>query len=406
MTKCYPVKYHDSKPSRGIKIDWDAVRKEYKRLKIPKEYYYPLRPDFSKVSYVVSMSQRARGKTTQLLILGLVLYAMYGIIPHYIRQSSKQCEPMNIRNLYEVVLANGYVSKIFGEQWNHIFYRGKRWYLCRLDEDGNMVERDSVSCCVCFGLDEAEALKSVYNCPTGDMIFFDEFISSRMGFDDFKNFCDLVSTIGRKRYGVVVFLSANTINRNSRWFDEYAIAETVRKMELGDTEQVVSPLGSHFWIELLAADESEDRVFVNRRLFGFRNTKLDAITGRGSWAEETFQHIPPDPEDDREQVKLLNNRIFIEMNSQLVKLAIVKHPYIGICVYVTPATKTYPDSIIFTADDIVDTRHIFCFGKGYPVNKIWTLYTSGRFYYAHNAAGCFVQAYVSYAQSRQRAMVR
>lgn len=405
MIKRYPIKYIDGKPSRGILIDWKAVRREYKRLKIPKQYYYPLRPDFSKISYVVSMSQRARGKTTQLLILGLVLYAMYGIIPHYIRQFSRQCEPMNIRDLFDVVLVNGYIERIF-EQWNHIFYRGKRWYLCRIDEDGNMVERDSISCCVCFGLDEADSLKSVYNCPTGDMIFFDEFISTRMGYDDFKNFCDLVSTIGRLRYGVVVFLSANTINRNSRWFDEYAIADTVRKMELGDTEVVVSPLGSHFWIELLEADNSEDRAFINRRLFGFRNTKLDAITGRGSWTEETYQHIPPDKEDEGYHVAMLNNRIFIEMKGQYMKLAIVKNPDIGVCVYVTPATRIYEDSIIFTADDVLDSRYVFCFGRGLPVNKIWTLYTSGRFYYAHNAAGCFVQAYVSYAQSRQRTMVR
>lgn len=406
MVKSYPIKYHDNKVLRGIKVDWDAVRKEYRRLKIPKEYYYPLRPDFSKVGYVVSMSQRAMGKTTQVLILGLVLYAMYGIVLHYIRQNSKECEPMNIRNLYEVVLDNGYVGKIFGEEYNHIYYRGKRWYLCRLNEDGDVEAKDAKACCACFGLDEAKPIKSVYNCPTGDIIFFDEFITSRMGFDDFSNFCDLVSTIGRKRYGVTVFMSANTINRNSRWFDEYAIADTVRKMELGDTETVVSPLGSHFFIELLKADESEERQYVNRRLFGFRNTKLDAITGRGSWAEETYQHIPPDPEDEREQIQIINNRIFIEMNSQLMKLMLVKHPQIGLCVYVMPATKTYDDSIIFTADDIVDRRHVFCFGKGLPVNRIWTLYTAGLFYYAHNAAGCFVQSYVSYAQSRQRAMTR
>ena len=406
MIKRYPIKYHGGKVSRGIIIDWDAVRKEYRRLKIPKKYYYPLRPDFAKVGYVVSMSQRARGKTTQLLILGLVLYAMYGIVLHYIRQTSAECEPMMIRNLYDVVLANGYIEKIFGDQYQHIYYRGKRWYLCRLDDDGEVVERDGSACCACFGLDEAKKIKSVYNCPTGDMIFYDEFISSRMGFDDFTNFCDLCSTIGRQRYGTVIFLSANTINRNSRWFDEYAIADVVRKMELGDTEEVISPLGSHFYIELLSADESEDRQYVNRRLFGFRNTKLDAITGRGSWAEETFPHIPPDPEDDREQIEVLSNRIFIESKGQLAKLMIVKHPQIGLCVYVMPATKTYSDSVIFTADDLKDKRYVFCFGKGLPVNRIWTLYTSGRFLYAHNAIGCFVQSYVSYAQSRQRALVR
>lgn len=403
MIKPYPVKYWDNKPSRGIKIDWNAVRKEYKKLKIPKEYYYPLRADFDRINYIISMSQRARGKTTQILILGLVLYAMYGIQCHYIRQFSEQCELRYLKDLYKIVLEYGYLQKIFGDRWNHIFYRGKRWYLCRLDEDGNIEEKDETHCCICFGLDEAAAIKSIYNAPRGDMIFYDEFISPRMGFDDFANFCDMVSTIGRLRYGTFVMLSANTINRNSRWFDEYAIAEVVRPMQLGETKEIASPLGSHFLVELLSADKSEERQTVNRRLFGFKNSKLDAITGRGTWAEETYPHIPADGD---EPAVYLCNRIFLEMNGQYMKLAVVNNPDIGMCVYCTPATKIYNDSVIFTADDVKDRRYVFGFGKGYPVNVIWKLYQAGLFFYAHNAAGCFVQAYVSYAQSKLRAMVR
>ena len=406
MIKRYPIKYKDGKMSRGIVIDWAAVKKEYRRLKIPKQYYYPLKADFSRVGYVISMSDRSRGKTTQILILGLVLYAMYGEQLQYIRQLKSQCEPKMIRNLYAVVLECGYISKIFGDQWNSIFYRGKRWYLCRVNENGEIEEKDSTHCTACFGVDECFDIKSTYNAPLGDIVLYDEFISDRMGYNEFRDFCDMCKTIFRDRYGTVCFLAANTINKNSRWFDEYAIADTVRKMEQGDTQEVASPLGSHFFIEIMTANASEDRAYTNRRMFGFHNPKLAAITGRGTWAEESFPHIPPDPDDEREQVHMMCNRIFIEMNGQLMKLAVVRNPEIGICVYVTPATKLYDDSVIFTADEVKDRRYVFLFGKGLPVNFVWDLYTKGRWYYAHNAAGCWIRAYVTYAQGKLRNMTR
>lgn len=405
MIKRYPIRYHDGRKNRGVKVDWKAVKKEYKRLKIPKKYYYPLNADFDTVGYVISLSDRSRGKTTQILILGLVLYAMYGIQLHYIRQNSGQCEPRHLKNLYQTVLDNGYFQKIFGEEWNDCFYRGKRWYLCHRNEDGQIDKKSDDHFCICIGLNEADSLKSIYNAPLGDMIFFDEFVNNSFGYFDFKNFCDLVKTIGRDRYGVVVYLAANTIDKHSRWFDEYAIAEYVRIMEPGQTKQVVSPLGSHFYIEILQRDESEERAFVNRRLFGFKNTTLDAITGRGAWAEETFPHIPID--DEENPVEMLCNRIFVEMHGDYLKIAIVRHPTIGLCCYVTPATRIYDDSIIFTADDIRSRNYLFGFGSGKePACVIWDIYKKGLFFYAHNGAGCFLAAYIHYANTRYSAMHR
>ena len=92
MTQPYKIRYIQNKVKFGILIDWDAVRREYKKLKIPKEYHYPLKADFGRVGYVIDMSDRSRGKTTNKLIVGLLLYAMYGIQLHYVRQKSSQCE--------------------------------------------------------------------------------------------------------------------------------------------------------------------------------------------------------------------------------------------------------------------------------------------------------------------------
>ena len=133
MVKPAKVTYYHNTKALGIKIDWIRVRKEYDKLGIPPEYHDPLKPDFSRIGYSIDLSDRSRGKTTNKLLVGLILWQMYGIHLHYIRTNSRQCEPKNIRQLYDTVLSCGYIDKITGGKYNSIAYKGKRWRLQLLD---------------------------------------------------------------------------------------------------------------------------------------------------------------------------------------------------------------------------------------------------------------------------------
>lgn len=407
MVKPAKIKYINGDKSNGILIDWQRVRKEYdkvlaaasKRLGTDcTQWHDPLKCDFGVVGYSVDLSDRSRGKTTNKLLVGLILYLMYGIHLHYLRYKEKQCEPRNIRNLYDVILSGGYIEDMTGGKYNSISYKGKRWRLCLVDElEGDVLETDPDHCCICLGIDEAPELKSIYNDTVGDMIFFDEFITTAYGYDDFINFTDLCKTIIRDRKGPVIYMSANTINRQSPWFDEFGIREIMQTLQPGKPVTISTDLGTHLYIEILTPDTSEKRETVNRRFWGFDNPRLNALTGRGEWATEFYQHIPKRDEEHPERVLL--GTVHIEQRGTLLRLQLVDHPVLGIAVFVMPATRLHEDSIIFSGGELHDKRYIWGFGKGTELEIIWEMYARGRFWYATNGCGQIVKSYVSYVSS-------
>lgn len=390
-------------PSVGIDIDWRMIERAYDRLKIPDRFHRPKMDGIEHLGYIIDMSDRSRGKTTNKLILGLLLYWAYGIQLHYIVHSKNQCEPREIRDLYRTVISNGYIEQITGGKYNNIAYRGRRWNLLMLDDDGHVLEQDPDACCVCFGLDDAPKRKSIYNAPLGDMIFFDEFITTETNWDDYKNFSDLCKTIIRDRKSPIIYMSANTIDKNTHWFDDLCIRDQVEKMNPGDHIETITDLGTHIYIEILSHETSMQRQDVNRRFFGFRTAQLGAITGKGDWTTDDYPHIPSQKDD---AVRVLHNAVFVQRGSKLAKLQLVQSRIRGICVHVMPATRTYDDSIIFTADDLADDRYVFGFGKQTTVGAYWDLYMQGRFWYSDNAVGAFIKSYVSFVNSRISAMRR
>lgn len=410
MIPTQKIRYIGGKQELGIVIDWKLVRKEWDRLKIPPEYEYPIpaAADPAKVGYIIDMSDRSRGKTTGKLILALILYKLYGIKLHYLCQVSSTAEPKMIRDLYDTVISCHYIIKIFGDGWNHISYYGKRWTLEKMDDDGKTIETDDDWCCICFGCDEAPKLKSKYNCPRGDMIFYDEFIGAYYGYNDFLWFTDLCKTIIRDRQSPLIFMSANTIDRQSPWFDEFAIRPEVEALSMGSHAVIATDLGTHIYIRIMAPDRSEKREKVNRRFWGFNSPRLNAISGRGEWATETFPHIPS-VAADRERgdtVEQREGRLYLEHQGMLLRLRIMEHSRLGLVVYVSPASRLHDDSIVYTVGEITDKNHVFGTAKGTAAEVPWILYQRNLWYYSSNAVGMVVKAYtMAMVQCRQRMRV-
>lgn len=392
------IEYINNNQALGIKIDWKLVRKEYRKLHCPPSTHNPLLADFDKCGYVIDLSDRSRGKTTNKLLVGLILFKLYGINLHYIRQSSEDCELKAIRKLYETVQDYKYIAKIFDDMFNDIKYIGKRWYLMKRSDNGIEYQCED-DCTYCCGLDESDHMKSTYNAPRGDMIFFDEFISTFYGANDFVRFNDICKTIIRDRLSPVVFLSANTINKNSPWFDEFIIRKEIETMEQGESK-IVNSYDTHIYVEILTADNSEVRQAVNKRFWGFPNPKLASITGKGTWATDHYQRIPIYRNPYDEQPRTLQDILYISMSGKLVKLKLVNEPTLGLCVFVTPATIVHANDIVLTADEITNKRTLFGLGKGTFVEAYWKLYDQNKFYYARNSEGDFVRSYLSYYKTK------
>lgn len=396
------IKYIDGDPSKGIAYDWKRIRKEYRKLKIPDKYYNPLRVDPERAGYCMALSDRIRGKTTETMLLGMIMHKLYGTIIHYIRNAKDQITPKNLKDLFHTLVENGYIEKITDGKYNSVDYYGKRWtYVYRDPDTGKIIEKCPRHFCFCAGLDESDDLKSSYSCPRGDFIIFDEFIElGGYGYNDFICFADIISTIFRERLCGMIYMLSNTIDINSPWFDEYCIRDEIEQMGQGESRYIESPDGSHIFFEILTPSKSEQREKVNKRFFGFPNPKLSAITGRGTWATDSYPHIPPHKEDPP---RILHNKLFLRHVGKLVKLQLVQTD-VGLCVYVRPATKTYMDSRIFVSGDIHDSREIYGFGAaGSSLQLIWRLYRANRFYYATNADGNLIRSYIKAVKTRDKA---
>lgn len=404
------IKYIDNDPKKGILYDWKLIKREYKKLGIPKEYYYPLRVDWTNAGYCQALSDRARGKTTEVLLLGMVMYKLYGTITHYIRQDEKTITPYSLRDLFATITECGYIEDLTDGEYNAVYYYGHKWYYCVVDDNGKRIETAPEHFMICMHLGESDRRKSAYTCPRGDLIVFDEFIQlSGYGYSDFVRFSDLVSTIFRKRLCGCVYMLSNTIDLTSPWFDEFCIRDDINTMEQGDSRLIESPLGTKVFVEILKSDQSEQAQNVNKRYFGFPNPKLAAITGKGTWASEMYPHIPPstiiDPvtgERSEREITVIYNRLFLRQSGKLLKLQLVRDER-GVCVYVTPATRTYDDSIILTHGEITAANEIFCFGShGTTLEMFWKLYKQNRWYYATNNDGSLIAAYVRMCNQKLR----
>lgn len=387
------ITYIDGDASKGILYNWDKIRKEYKKLKCPKNVYNPLKADFDKFGYIISMSDRSQGKTTNPLLLGMIMHEMYGTIIHYVRDTPDMITPKNLKDLFATVLDYGYIQKITKDRWNSVYYYGKRWFYCNTDENGKITEKSPEHFMFCCSLSDSDALKSSYNCPRGDLIIFDEFIQlSGYGYNDFISFTDICKTIIRDRLSPIIFMLSNTIDLTSPWFDELCIRDIANVMAQGETRQIETVEGTHIYFEILPANISEQRQSVNNRFFGFPNPKLAAITGRGTWATESYPHIKPNKEDT---ATILYNKLFVRQSGKLLKLQLVKN-HTGLAVYVRPATRTYKDSYILTAGDITESNEIYGFGaRGTLLDVYWKLYKANKFYYASNLDGALFRAYVN-----------
>lgn len=404
------IEYIDGDKDKGIKYDWKLVKKEYRKLKIPKKYYNPLHGDPEKAAYHVAMSDRTHGKTTETLLLGMLLHKLYGTIIHYIRNGPNSIKPMALNQLFPVIVDNGYIEIMTDGQYNSVYYYGHKWYYCTVDENGKRVDTAPTHFMICMALTESDDRKSTYQCPTGDFIIFDEFIElSGYGYNDFMRFSDLVSTIFRKRLSGVIYMLSNTIELNSPWFDELCLREHVDTMQHGECRYIESVLGTVSFVDILDPDTSQHAQDFVKRYFGFLNPKLNAITGRGTWATAVYPHIPTNDEwrkmhaeDDEEkpEPKMLYGKLYVRQSGKLMRLQLMQTE-IGLCVYVVPALRTYDDSLILTHEEIKAYNEFFAFGpRGSNLEIYWKLYAANRFYYTHNNLGALFAAYVKQANEK------
>lgn len=256
-----------------------------------KEKYYTLDNILTyNADYNVIYGERSNGKTTSVL-----LYAFEQICSNnyqgqlaIIRRYADDYKGAKGQQMFESFMHNGWVEKYTHGEYNSIKYYSAQWFLCKYDEDGELVAKRDKPFALAFSLSSEEHYKST-SYPDVKWILFDEFISRQYYLpQEFVTFQNLLSTIIRLRDDVKIFMCGNTINKYCVYFAEMGLSN-IKKQDKGS-------------IDLYTYGESELRVAVeysdfpmkkkkSNKYFAFNNPKLNMITD-GGWEIDIYPHLP------------------------------------------------------------------------------------------------------------------
>lgn len=371
---------------------WRQIEKEVvKAGVIPAEINTPLGLNATWNCYV---SDRSNGKTTSWLIYAIKAYLKYGIVTHYIRSHRSMITQSAIMTIFNVIISNNYVSILTDNKWNSIVYMRNehKFYLCNR-YDGQVNDIDATGFLMCMSIDKADEYKSGYQCDAGDLIIFDEFINTYYKRGEFVKFCDLISTIIRKRPDCKIVMLANTILRTSEYFDELECREFIDHAEGGDKIDYEIPCisggSTSVHVEILAIKLDNNRKIFNAKYFSFHNPLLNSITGAG-WAIHNYTH-------PSERFKTLYRNIFLEYKNKWYSLNVIQLECGRYTIFVAPHTKEPKDDAYIYSDNynVFDKRY---HSLKHDKNNfdVWLL---NRFYsddiiYANNTCGSIFSDFI------------
>lgn len=378
--------YIGGNAANGIKINWQEIFDIYNKLGCPPNVYNPSELPIEKASWFVLTSERNTGKTTNLILIAMILNLRYGMKSAYLRQSADMITPKEMRNFMNVILACQYIQKLTDGEYNGVRYWARHYTFVFWDEDGKKAKESDPFLWV-GSVAENEVYKSTLNLPTCNMIIYDEFISSDYIPNEFVALCDLHKTIARNRKNVKIFLCANTTNYYHEYFRELLIQEEVLTTKVNHSFIKATPLGTKVYYKMIG-DKDPAREAVNIEYYGFKNPRLKSITG-GDWSVNSYPHI------QKEEREVIYKGCFIFFNGRYYQLELVQNERLHLHVIVHLASSDRTAERIYTIEEIREAREVFGYGENKKIDKLlWLLYDNNRWYYSDNDVGFSVDSYV------------
>ena len=399
----------DGKIENGLNIDWKAVKKIYDGLDVPDGFYkIPWGAIRGGNKYMIPLSQRSTGKTTNVILLGLCMskWSDWKIQIAYIRPTEGEIAQSHAERLTEVINTykdGHYIKTLTDGKYNCLVWHWRQFFFALRGEDGKIVDRAEKSVIQCLSVEREIDYKSTLNMPYGDLIIYDEFIGQRYKPNEAILFFDLTKTIIRSRLSPIIFMCANTISVTSQYFEELEISREVKRLQLGEKKEVVTERGTRIYIELVdpkSLSKTDSKIgIINSLFYGFKNPKLASITGGELFAFESVPHILPKMESDREIVK----NLYIETVGELLQVEFKYNDVLGYHIEVHRATRTYDDSIILSVKHETDTRYKFGFGADNIESIITTAIRKQNIYFSSNEVGAIFYDYINrvYAERRR-----
>ena len=380
-----------------FQYDWKLIMREFKKLKTPTDVFDPSTVPMKDISYYFGLSTRSVGKTTNWILPGMVMNALYGTTIVYVRNSEEQTAPKYSRELMNVIVGfedGRYIREITDNRFNTVKYDTRRLYYALRDEKGKEIDVSPDPFLVMVSLDKWLDIKSTFNVYRGDLFIFDEFIEPYYRPDSFEYFMQIISTVGRWRDCKRIIMLANTIRYTSQWYREFCIQAEIRRMKVGEKMLLESPGGTPMYLEIVEPLMKEKIIRQKSRFFGFPNPSLNAIVGLDTaWSFPMVPRIAYEEDD-----KVLTKKIRVAAEDEL-KLVLVFNKKIGLHVNVYPATtRRHDDEWLLTLGTPEGRRDLFALGAGDVFKKIWDLYRRNLFFYSDNETGVVLADYIQRAK--------
>lgn len=386
-------------------MDLVKIKKELNKLNIPKNFFkFPLDAWYTHDFTMILSIRKDAGKTTSALLVGAVLFKLYGYTTEYIRSDESQITRANVETLYDVVVHYGYIQKLFPE-YNDIIYKPmlKKFFLCFRDENGDIIKEHPDPICCCHSIELYKKAKSSYNNPKGKFLVFDEFCDTdRETSRQIIELSNSISTIGLRgdESDCRVVMLGNNTNKYLFWFDEFGISDDITNLDFGGCIDKQTFLGTTIYVTLLDKSDLIKENIKNRkiRFFGFNNPKMNAFNGLEAFQGELWKHLPDTEWIETEYLVL--DRLFIRHRNRYIQVRVYYEEERGYYCFLnwfgTPKLK---DNIILTEEPI-GPGEIYGWGQftsskvKSKLFQILALRTQNKWFYENNTIGDLVNDFV------------
>ena len=391
--------------------DVEKIKKKVRSLKVPREYWGIDIDSFFDYQWNIYLSIReTAGKTTQSIIFGMVLNSLYPdkYCIEYLRNDNAQTVRGNIENMFETVEKFGYISRIYNNRWNSTEYKAQthKFYLCKRDNDGNILDQDVDPICIVHSLEKAYDIKSGYVNNRGNFIVYDEiFDTNTATYQLFPKLLNMVSTIGRplsqgRTEWLHILCLGNNTNEFGWIFDEFGIQDEIPYLKFGGAITFRTEYNTTGICRLLELGEVQKKRLADKNIpfLGFPGKKAAAFTGATEWSGKTYRHA--DFELNYEECCRFR-RAYIKHRNRYIQLDLFREEERGKYVFAHFANEPkLNDNIIFTLEP-EKAIEVYGFGK-YCKNErilrickeIVSLLQENRFYYQSNRVGSLIEDFL------------
>lgn len=235
------------------------------------------------------VGRRSNGKTYPTIVNCLIDYIDNGNAFAYVRRYDSDLKSVK-DDIFNAVILNGWLSWKTGGKYNNVqYYRGK-WYLRHISDEGKIDKKDPEPFCYGFAINRCESYKGP-DYGAVKTVIFDEFIPMRTVLGtlprEWSLWQNLISTIVRDRDDIVIYMIANTITKNSVYFDHYKI--DIDEIEQGEIRVYNFTSGGCLAIEYCS--DNGDANVKSSKYFDIDDSVGSAIT-KGTWETEEYPRLP------------------------------------------------------------------------------------------------------------------